>query len=53
MEGEEAGDGWRYRPPNSPLYKEKGIGAQMCPAMFSGIATGDTSVSYRPNFLYP
>ena len=22
----------------------------MCPAMFSGIATGDTSVSYRPNF---
>lgn len=29
---------------------EKGIGAQMYPAMFSGIATGDTSVSYRPNF---
>ena len=22
----------------------------VCPAMFSGIATGDTSVSYRPNF---
>lgn len=29
---------------------EKGIEAQMYPAMFSGIATGDTSVSYRPNF---
>ena len=29
---------------------EKGIGAQMCPAMFSGIDTGDTAVSYWPNF---
>lgn len=29
---------------------EKGIGAQMCPAMFSGVVTGDTAVSYWPNF---
>ena len=29
---------------------EKGIGAQMCPAMFSGIDTGDTAVGYWPNF---
>ena len=27
---------------------EKGTGAEMCPAMLSGIVTGDTLVSYWP-----
>ena len=30
---------------------EKGTGAEICPAVISGIVTGDASVSYWPMFF--
>ena len=39
---------WTIR--HSPLYKREGNGAEMCPAIVSGIVTGDAPVSYWPIF---